>query len=32
MKIWIDANYRFLMMGAMALELLMIAYLCARAH
>lgn len=32
MKAWIDANYRFLMLGMMAAELLMLAYIAVRAH
>ena len=28
---WIDAHYRFLMLGAMGAELLMLAYICWRA-
>ena len=28
---WIDRNYRFLMLGAMGAELLMLAYICWRA-
>lgn len=32
MKKWVNENYRELMMLAMLLELLMIFYLCVRAH
>lgn len=32
MKAWIDTNYRFLMLGMMGAELLLLIYIAARAH